>query len=258
MHIYIHTLYPYCDWHQSCSWCVSPLGHSQMSNAWGTGGRHTQTHTYVHTCSCTHTCRHAGRQGTGQPIRPPQVPSRPLNRALMGCGIDIPSVTVSRWITVNGRGTQKSAEEARGRGDEEREGARGGGGDRGIKPAPPSREPLSVFLSETPPYPGRKDLIPNTPSPSPNLPSPFFSSWSSSCCPCFSSLSLSLPLCLTLLRDSGVSAVRLCVPPGNLPKRLICTTWGAQRPWGLRATELAMYQDVSSVGVAIPVLSHHD
>lgn len=36
-----------------------------------------------------------------------QAPGRPLNRALMSCGIDRPSVTVSRWITVSGRGTQK-------------------------------------------------------------------------------------------------------------------------------------------------------
>lgn len=130
---------------------MSPLGHSHEEQKADTH-KHTRIGAYMF--MHTHTRRHAGRQGTGQPIRPPQVPSRPLNRALMGCGIDIPSVTVSRWITVNGRRTQKSAEEARRRGDEEREGARGGGGgDRGIKPAPPSREPLSVFLSETPPYP---------------------------------------------------------------------------------------------------------
>lgn len=82
----------------------------------------------MHTWTYTHTCRHAGRQGTGQPIRPPQVPSRPLNRALMGCGIDIPSVTVSRWITVSGRETQKREEEARrreGRGERRRKRRRG-------------------------------------------------------------------------------------------------------------------------------------
>lgn len=79
----------------------------------------------------------------------------------MGCGIDRPSVTVSRWITVSVRETQKREEE-------ERRGERGGGGDRGIKPSPP----VPVFLSETGPYPGRKDLIPNAPPHPPNLPSP--------------------------------------------------------------------------------------
>ncbi|KAM7420162.1 hypothetical protein PAMA_014733 [Pampus argenteus] len=120
---------------------------------------------------------------------PPQAPSRPLYRALMGCGIDRPSVTVSRWITVSGRETQKREEDERRR-EERLERSR-----------------------------RRRRRV--------------------------------------LLRDSSVSAVRLCVPPGNLPRRLICATRGAQRPWGLRATEPAMYQDVSGVGVAIPVLSHH-
>lgn len=128
----------------------------------------------------------------------------------MGCGIDRPSVTVSRWITVSVRETQKREEE-------ERRGERGGGGDRGIKPSPPPREPVPVFLSETGPYPGRKDLIPNAPPNPPNLPSPPLLPRRPLAAP--ASLSLSL-----LLRDSSVSAVRLYVPPGNLPKRLICTT----------------------------------
>ena len=128
----------------------------------------------------------------------------------MGCGIDRPSVTVSRWITVSVRETQKREEE-------ERRGERGGGGDRGIKPSPPPREPLPVFLSETGPYPGRKDLIPNAPPPTP----PIYHLLLSFLVVLLQPLPRSLSL---LLRDSSVSAVRLYVPPGNLPKRLICTT----------------------------------
>lgn len=49
-----------------------------------------------------------------------------------------------------------------------REEERGGAGkEQGIKPSPPRREPLSVFLLETGPYPGRKDLIPKPPNLSP-------------------------------------------------------------------------------------------
>lgn len=39
-------------------------------------------------------------------------PGEPLIRALMGCGIDRPSVTVSRWIKESERETQRR-EEAR-------------------------------------------------------------------------------------------------------------------------------------------------
>lgn len=101
----------------------------------------------------------------------------------MGCGIDRPSVTVSRWITVSVRETQKREEEGR-------RGERGGGGDRGIKPSPPPREPVPVFLSETGPYPGRKDLIPNAPPQPPQFTISSSPSSSSSRCPCLA-LSLS-------------------------------------------------------------------
>lgn len=52
---------------------------------------------------------HTGK--TGRVLdEPPLAPSRPLNVALMGCGIDRPSVTVSRWITLSERRTQKMEE----------------------------------------------------------------------------------------------------------------------------------------------------
>lgn len=59
---------------------------------------------------------HAGRQRSGQPVRPPQAPSRPLHWALTRCGIDRPSVTVSRWITVSGRQQNKGGKKNRGGG----------------------------------------------------------------------------------------------------------------------------------------------
>lgn len=40
-------------------------------------------------------------------------PNEPLTGALMGCGIDRPSVTVSRWIKESERETQRREEEAR-------------------------------------------------------------------------------------------------------------------------------------------------
>lgn len=52
---------------------------------------------------------HTGK--TGRVLdEPPLAPSRPLKVALMGCGIDRPSVTVSRWITLSERRTQKMEE----------------------------------------------------------------------------------------------------------------------------------------------------
>lgn len=58
-----------------------------------------------------HMCLVVKKQGTGQPMESPQAPSRPLIRAMMSCGIDRPSVTVSCCITVSERGTQKRKEE---------------------------------------------------------------------------------------------------------------------------------------------------
>ena len=106
---------------------------------------HIHTHTHTHT--------YAGRQG----IRRPQAPSRPLNTALMGGGIDRPSasVIVSRWITVSRRKTQKRKKEERQR---EGRGEREEGKNEGSNP---------LLLQETGPYPGRKDLIPHTPNLSP-------------------------------------------------------------------------------------------
>lgn len=48
---------------------------------------------------------------TGKVLDSLSDPHRPHNRALMGCGIDRPSVSVSRWITVSGKATQKTEEE---------------------------------------------------------------------------------------------------------------------------------------------------
>lgn len=92
------------------------------------GGVTEGTHSHIDAYMDMHTHMQACRQGTGQPIRPPQAPSRPLNRALMGCGIDRPSVTVSRWITVSGREAQKREGEERrreGRGERRRKRRRG-------------------------------------------------------------------------------------------------------------------------------------
>lgn len=117
--------------------------------------------TYMFAHTQTHTHAHAGMRvgrGLDSLSGSHRSPAGPSTGVLMGCGIDRPSVTVSRWITVNGRGTQKSRGEARGWG---REGGERGGGDGGIKPVPPPREPRCVFLPATPPCPGRKDLIPN-------------------------------------------------------------------------------------------------
>lgn len=138
--------------------------------------------------TCTHTQRHADR-GLDSLSGSHRSPAGPSTGVLMGCGIDRPSVTVSRCITVNGRGTQKSRGEARGKGE-----GKGKGGDGGFKLVPAPREPRCVFLPATPPYPGRKDLIPNK-SPNPKFTISFPSSRSSSCCPCFSSLYLSVSLC---------------------------------------------------------------
>lgn len=75
--------------------------------------RYAQTHGHTHT--------HTGREldSLSGSHRSPAGPSTGL---LMGCGIDRPSVSVSRCITVNGRGTQKSRGEARGRGEEKEKG----------------------------------------------------------------------------------------------------------------------------------------
>lgn len=92
------------------------------------GGVTEGIHSHIDAYMDMHTHMQACRQGTGQPIRPPQAPSRPLNRALMGCGIDRPSVTVSRWITVSGREAQKREGEERrreGRGERRRKRRRG-------------------------------------------------------------------------------------------------------------------------------------
>lgn len=75
---------------------------------------------------------------------------RPLTRAGTGCGIDRPSVTVSRWIKESEREAQRREEEAR----TERE-KRGEEGSNLIL----LQERFSVFLSETAPYPAKKDLI---------------------------------------------------------------------------------------------------
>lgn len=88
----------------------------------------------------THRCTHAGMQHAG----------RPLARALTGCGIDRPSVTVSRWIKESERETQRREEEAR----NEKEKRREEGSNLILL-----QERLSVFLSETAPYPAKKDLI---------------------------------------------------------------------------------------------------
>lgn len=149
----------------------------------------------------TDRCTPAGMQDAG----------RPLTRAGTGCGIDRPSVTVSRWIKESERGAQRREEEAR----TERE-KRGGEGSNPIL----LQERPSVFLSETAPYPAKKDLIlpPEAAAAAPlKLTVSLFCSRPLACLS-----SLSPWLCLP--RDSGVSAVRLCAPPGNLPKRLNGTT----------------------------------
>lgn len=75
---------------------------------------------------------------------------RPLTRALTGCGIDRPSVTVSGWIKESERETQRREEEARNEKEKRRE-----EGSNLIR----LQELFSVFLSETAPYPAKKDLI---------------------------------------------------------------------------------------------------
>lgn len=149
----------------------------------------------VHTWTCRHTCRHAERRCTGQPIRPPHVPGRPLYRALMGCGIDVPSVTVSRWITVSGRETQKREEEARSR-EARGERRRRRGRLRDQTHSSSKRGSLCLSLRDSS-LSWKKRLNPQhppppTPHPGKKVPSLLSPSQSSLCCP---SLSLSLSLC---------------------------------------------------------------
>lgn len=135
-------------------------------------------------------------------------PGEPLARALTGCGIDRPSVTVSRWIKESERETQRR-EEAR----KEKEKRREEGSNLVLL-----QEVFSVFLSETAPYPTKKDLI----LPPKAAAAPLKLTISLFCSRSLARLSLSPSLCL--LRDSSVSAVGLCAAPGNLPKRLNSTT----------------------------------
>lgn len=153
------------------------------------------THGYAHTQECRMLDSLSG-------------PGEPLTRALTGCGIDRPSVTVSRWIKESERETQRR-EEAR----KEKEKRREEGSNLVLL-----QEVFSVFLSETAPYPTKKDLI----LPPKAAAAPLKLTISLFCSRSLARLSLSPSLCL--LRDSSVSAVGLCAAPGNLPKRLNSTT----------------------------------
>lgn len=135
-------------------------------------------------------------------------PGEPLTRALTGCGIDRPSVTVSRWIKESERETQRREEARKGK-EKRREG--------GIKPGSPPRGLFCLSLRDSS-LSYKKDLIlpPNAAAAPLKLTISFFCSRS------LARLSLSPSLCL--LRDSRVSAVGLCAAPGNLPKRLNSTT----------------------------------
>lgn len=146
---YIYTTYtcPVTDIKALAVWCVGRLGWSQMSKGEVTEG----SHTHIHRCIQWHAHTHmqAYMQGSGQPIRPPQASSRPLNMALMSCGIDRPSVTVSHRITVSGRGTQKRGEED---GEEERRG-------RGVKRKNKGSNPLLLQESLSLSFSQRQLLI---------------------------------------------------------------------------------------------------
>lgn len=90
---------------------------------------------------CTHGHAHMKERRTLDSL---SGPSESLARAVMGCGIDRPSVTVSRWIKESERETQRREEARKEKGREE-------GSNLVLL-----QKDFSVFLSETAPYPTKK------------------------------------------------------------------------------------------------------
>lgn len=191
-HVYIHTV---IDIKAGAVWCVSPLGHSQMSSAWGTEGRHTHTHTSIGAYTFLHThmqaCRKAGDWTAYQaPTGPQQAPQQGSDGLWHW-------YTICNCVTLDYSERERNTKERRGG---ERKGGRGErrskrrrGRQRDQTRSSFQRASLCLSLRDTS-LSWKKRLNPQQP-PSPNLPSPFSSSWSSSCCPCFFSLSLSAALC---------------------------------------------------------------